>query len=301
MTSNTSPLSSAATHPDGVTIDRITGHVGAMIGGVDLRRPLSPETVAALRQALLDYGVIFLRDQDLSKEQYWAAMENFGTPLKDEATGTPYDIAQDLVTGDMSKSRQGTCVWHADTTSLAQPPIVTALRSVLVPSVGGDTCWSSMVAAWEALSEPMQRMLDGLTAIHTVEPTIERMGEYGPGFGEKYSERHAREQVHPVVLTHPETGRKALYVNEAFVTRIVELDRLESAAVLAMLFRHVERPDFTMRWKWLPNDLAIWDNRAVQHYAVPDYDSARLMERIVLAGVCPGEPSALTPRDKATA
>jgi alpha-ketoglutarate-dependent taurine dioxygenase len=153
-----------------------------------------------------------------------------------------------------------------------------------------------MYAAWDALTEPMQRMLDGLTAVHTVDLTVERMREYGARFEESYSERNARQQIHPVVLTHPETGRKALYVNESFVTRIIELDRLESAAMLDFLFRHVERPDFTMRWHWTPNDMAFWDNRAVQHYAVPDYASTRLMQRIVLAGVKPGEKSALEPR-----
>jgi taurine dioxygenase len=141
-----------------------------------------------------------------------------------------------------------------------------------------------MYAAYEALSEPTRRMLAGLTAVHSIEPTYDRMREYAQGFRIKYSERHAPEQVHPVVLTHPETGRKALYVSETFTTRIVELSSAESSAILKMLFRHVESPNFTMRWKWSPNDVALWDNRSVQHYAVPDYESARIMQRIVLAG-----------------
>jgi taurine dioxygenase len=284
-----------------ITVERITGNIGAIVGGLDLRTDVPADTIALVRQALLDHGVIFFRGQDISLEQYWAFMENFGLPQKEEATGTDHDRPDEVMTGDLSYTRHATAVWHADTTSLAEPPIATALRAVQVPPFGGDTCWSSMYAAWAALTEPMQRMLDGLTAIHSILPTYKRMGEFGPMFEAKYADRNATEQAHPVVLTHPETGRKALYVNESFVTRIVELDRLESAAILEFLFRHVERPDFTMRWRWTPNDIAFWDNRAVQHYAVPDYSTTRLMQRIVLAGVKPGDESVLKPRMKSAA
>jgi alpha-ketoglutarate-dependent taurine dioxygenase len=281
-----------------ICVRRITTNTGAVISGIDLREPLPAEIAAALRQALLDHGVIFFRGQDLSTEQYWAFLENFGVPMKEESSGTEQDTPADVSTGDLRPTRFGTAVWHADTTSLAKPPIATALRAIEVPPVGGDTCWSSMYAAWDALSEPMRKMLDGLTAVHVVDLTVERMGEYGTRFEAAYSRRNARQQVHPVVLTHPETGRKTLYVNESFTTRIVELDRLESSAVLDFLFRHVERPDFIMRWKWSANDLAFWDNRAVQHYAVPDYQTTRRMQRIVLAGEKPGSPTRLAPRQK---
>lgn len=279
-----------------VQVRRITGNIGAVIEGIDLREGLADENCRTVRQALLDHGVVFFHGQDLSAAQFWSFMEHFGIPHKEESGGSDADGPQDMMASDLGPTRFGTAVWHADTTSLARPPIATALRAVEVPAFGGDTCWSSMHAAWDALSEPMQRMLDGLTAIHSVEPTIERMGEYGAGFEAHYTARNERQQVHPVVLVHPETGRKALYVNEAFVTRIVELDRLESRAVLDFLFRHVERPDFALRWHWSAGDVAFWDNRAVQHYAVPDYEATRVMQRIVLAGVRPGEPSALAPR-----
>jgi taurine dioxygenase len=282
--------------PAAISLQKITGAVGAVIGGVDLRERQTAENVAAIRQALLDHGVIFLRDQDLSAEQFWSFMEEFGVPQKEEIVGTDEDTAADVATSDFTPTRHSTAVWHADTTSLAKPPIVTALRTLEVPPLGGDTCWSSMHAAWDALSLPMQRMLDGLTAVHSFAPTIERMGDIGPYFDQHYSSRNAMQQIHPVVLTHPETGRKALYVSECFTTRIVELDRLESRSVLDFLFRHVERPDFTMRWRWSANDLAMWDNRAVQHYAVPDYRTSRRVQRLVLSGVKPGEPSKLQPR-----
>jgi taurine dioxygenase len=276
-----------------ITIQPITGNIGAVIGGIDLRAPLSADAVAVVRQALLDHGVIFMRNQDITLDQYWAFMENFGQPWKEESTGSDDDRPEDVQTGDLSHTRYSTATWHADTTSLAKPPIATALRAVEVPPVGGDTCWSSMTAAWDALSEPFKRMLDGLTCVHSVAPLYARMGEFKPFFEASYAPRHAVEQVHPVVLTHPETGRKALYVSETFTTRIVELDKRESDAVLGVLFRHIERPDFVMRWKWTPNDMAFWDNRSTQHYAVPDYETTRRMQRIVLAGVRPGEKSSL--------
>lgn len=277
-----------------IMVQQVTGNIGAAIDGVDLRSPLPADVVPIVRQAIVDHGVIFLRGQDITLEQFWAFMQNFGQPLKEESTGTDDDKPSDVGTADMAPVRHSTAVWHADTTSLAKPPIATALRAVSVPPFGGDTCWSSMYAAWDALTEPMKRMLDGLTAVHSVVPTYVRMGDYRPNFEQNYAPRHAPEQVHPVVLTHPESGRKALYVNESFTIRIVELERLESQAVLDFLFRHVERPDFTVRWKWTPNDIAFWDNRSVQHYAVPDYQTARVMQRIVLAGVRPGEAQSLS-------
>jgi alpha-ketoglutarate-dependent taurine dioxygenase len=276
---------------DGITIERLTSNIGAVISGVDLRRPLQADTVAGIRRALVENGVIFLRGQDISIDQFWDFAEDFGIPLKDETTGTADDTADMVMTADLAPSRHATAVWHADTTSLAAPPWGSILRAVQPTPLGGDTCWSSMYAAWEALSEPMRRMLDGLTAVHSIRLTYERMGPYAPLFEAQYDPRHAPEQIHPVVLTHPETGRKALYVSESFTTRIVELEPQESAAVLAMLFRHVERPDFCVRWRWAANDIAFWDNRCVQHYAVPDYDSPRVMQRIVLQG---GKPGAAT-------
>jgi taurine dioxygenase len=272
-----------------ITVERVTTSVGAVIGGLDLREPLAPETVALLRRALVERGVIFFRDQELTNDQFWAFTAQFGIPLKDETTGTDQNRPSDLMTADFALSRHATAVWHADTTSLAAPPWATVLRAVRPTEVGGDTCWSSLYAAWEALSEPMRGMLDGLTAIHSIQPTFDRMLDYAAGFEAQYLPRHAREQTHPVVLTHPETGRKALYVSESFTTRIIELSPSESAAVLAMLFRHIEKPDFGMRWRWSAYDLAFWDNRCVQHYAVPDYERDRIMQRICLQGRRPGE------------
>ena len=272
---------------------RVTTAVGAVIEGVDLRSPLAPEEVDFIYRALLDHGVIFFRDQKIDTEQFWDFTRNFGMPQKEETTGTDHDRPEEVEIADMAPVRHSTAVWHADTTSLAQPPKATILRAVQPTLFGGDTCWSSMYAAWEALSEPIREMLDGLTAVHSVQPTFDRMKDYARFFQEKYLPLHAPEQIHPVVVPHPETGRKALYVNESFTTRIVELSPAESASVLSLLFRHIEKPEFCMRWHWSANDIAFWDNRGVQHYAVPDYTSSRVMQRIVLAGGRPGSPEGL--------
>ena len=270
--------------PSCLSLERVAGNIGAIVSGLDLQQALPPETVASLDKSLAEHGVLFFRDQPLDLDQFWAFTKHFGTPLSEEVKGSPDDTAGMVGTADMAPVRHSTAVWHADTTSLATPPWATALRAVQPTPFGGDTCWSSMYAAWDALTEPMRRMLDGLTAIHSIQPTYERMLAYVDHFRPEYAKRHREEQVHPVVVTHPVTGRKALYVSESFTTRIVELSPRESAAMLALLFRHIERPEFCVRWKWSANDLAFWDNRCVQHYAVPDYETSRIMQRIVLQG-----------------
>jgi alpha-ketoglutarate-dependent taurine dioxygenase len=267
-----------------ITFERVAGSLGAIVGGLDLKEPMPSETVSCLGKAMAVHGVLFFRDQVLDLDQFWAFTKNFGTPLSEEVKGTPQDTPDMVGTADMAPVRHSTAVWHADTTSLANPPWATALRAVQPTPFGGDTCWSSMYAAWDALSEPVRRMLDGLTAIHSIQPTYDRMLGYVEYFRPEYAKRHKAEQVHPVVLTHPVTGRKALYVSESFTTRILELTLRESASILDMLFRQVARPEFCVRWKWSANDMAFWDNRCVQHYAVPDYETARIMQRIVLQG-----------------
>lgn len=266
----------------------VTPVVGAVIDGVDLRDPLEPGAVRAIRQTLLEHGVVFFHDQELTREQMHAFVTNFGTPIAEpfQAGDQPEPVGE----ADLAATRRATAVWHSDTTFVAEPPSLTALRAVRLPPVGGDTCWGSMYAAYEALSKLLREMLDGLTAVHSVYPVMQRLGDVGQRDAAYSKPIHGTENVHPVIRVHPETGRKALFVNESWTTRIVELHPAESAAVLALLFEHVKSPDFTMRWRWAPNDLAMWDNRAVQHYAVPDYDTSRVMQRVVLAGDKPCGP-----------
>jgi alpha-ketoglutarate-dependent taurine dioxygenase len=179
-----------------------------------------------------------------------------------------------------------TAVWHIDSSLAPQPASLIALRALDVPpSGGGDTCWASMYAAYDALSEPLRNLLDGLTAEHAGSKTLALMGGDSYGFLQE-----DMRNVHPAVRVHPETGRKALFVDELWTERIVELAPDESASFLAFLFEHVKKPHFTMRWQWQPNDLALWDNRSFQHYAVNDYTEHRVMQKSLLAGDRPYGP-----------
>jgi taurine dioxygenase len=269
----------------------ITSSLGAIVEGADLREPLAPEAVRALRRALADRGVVFIQGQDLSAGEMKAFVSQFGTPVVQQFASDAARRAGPVAQANVESAKHATAVWHADTTFAAEPPMATCLRAVKPPPVGGDTCWSSMYAAYEALSEPMRRMLDGLTAVHSIEPVVKRMGAMGKAYAESTRKLHDAEHAHPVVRVHPETGRKALYVNEGWTARIVELTPAESDRILALLFDHVQSPDFTLRWRWTANDVAFWDNRCVQHYAVPDYDTERVMQRVVLAGDRPCGPT----------
>lgn len=276
-----------------LSMQPLTSTIGSVIQGVYLREKLEPDVVAAIRHALLDRGVVFFRGQDLSSEKMHDFVSNFGTPVHIDYFGSPTDSAQqkiaapdEIVTGNFTATRRGTAVWHTDITWIPKPPFATALRAGRVPAVGGDTCWADMEAAYDTLSEPMKRMLDGLTAVNSMQPTIDREPLLKHGMLAR-GRPEVMETVHPVVTVHPETGRKALYVNECTTIRIVELSPIESMQVLTALFMHIRTPEFQVRWHWTANDLALWDNRSVQHFAVPDYEEDRVMQRIELAGEQP--------------
>jgi alpha-ketoglutarate-dependent taurine dioxygenase len=269
----------------------VTSAVGTVIEGVDLSRALEPEEQAFIHRCLVNHGVVFFRNQELSDEQMQAFVSHFGEPthppfLKamSRKTAEDPDLEGDIVTTrDVNPAKTATAVWHSDTTFLEKPPRFTILRTVKIPPYGGDTCWSSMYAAYDALSKPMQKMLDGLTAVHSVIPVLQRMGSMAQRF-EGSGDKTSLEGIQPVICVHPDSGRKALFVNEAWTTRIVELSPAESSSVLSFLFEHVKSMDFNLRWRWSVNDVAMWDNLAVQHYAVPDYDSERIVQRVQLAG-----------------
>jgi len=274
-----------------INICRLTNAVGALIEGVDLCRPLDAETVQTLRRALLDHGVIFFRDQPFDTEKMRAFASHFGTPMPEPFANSALKDKDPVTEGNLVATRYATAVWHSDTSYVPEPPMLTALRAVKLPPLGGDTCWASMYAAYDALSEPMRTMLDGLTAIHSMIPVLKRMP---PALSDNYlvnEKLHGLEHAHPVIRVHPETGRKALFVSEAWTTRIVELTPAESDRMLSLLFDHVKSPDFSMRWHWAPNDVALWDNRSVQHYAVPDYETERVMQRVVIEGDRPYGPN----------
>jgi taurine dioxygenase len=268
----------------------IAGALGAEIAGVNLSQPLAEDTVAAIRTALLERLVVFFRDQDLTPGQFMAFAERFGEPVE-------YPFVQGIAgyptVIEVAKLEHETVnfggVWHSDTTYLERPPMGSLLLAREVPPYGGDTIFANQVLAYEALSPGLRALLDGLVAVNAsakadVTRTREdRIREHG-----RAGERQDYVAEHPVVRTHPETGRKALYVNVAHTVRFKDMSEAESAPLLNYLFQHQTRPEFTCRFAWRVGSLAFWDNRAAQHNPVNDYHGfRRIMHRITLAGDVP--------------
>jgi len=262
---------------------RSTHALGAEVTGVDLSRPLDPAVVKEVVDHFHEHQVLFFRDQHIDDVAQRDFAAHFG-PLQRFAFLRPVsEDVPEVHAIDIDPSRPKTAnsdIWHSDATFLRRPPLGSLLRAVTLPDVGGDTLWASMYAAYDALSSRVQRLLDGMTAVHD----------------SSNSASHARNavnadfepSVHPVVRTHPVTGRKALFVNEGFTTRINELNEYESEALLKLLFAHATRPEFSIRWRWQENDVAFWDNRVTQHFAVDDYrPSRRVMHRATILGDAP--------------
>jgi taurine dioxygenase len=266
-----------------IQVRPIAGAIGAEVTGADLAE-LDDATFAEVHAAWLEHQVLFFRDQDLTPEQHKAFGLRLGPlQLHPFLHSRAEEGHPEIVVLESSAERPVVAAgWHTDVTFVERPPMASILRGVEVPAFGGDTMWTSCRAAYEALSPTMQHLLDGLTAVHDTSKTFSR-GAYP-------SERHpesgkAPGAVHPVIRTHPETGRKSIFVNPAFTGKIRGMRRDESEALLAFLYRHVTTPEFTCRFHWEKNSLAIWDNRCTQHRAVADNLAAlRRMERVTVEG-----------------
>jgi taurine dioxygenase len=259
-------------------VRQLSPTIGAEIDGVDLSQPLDDATFSVVERALLDHEVIFFRDQRLTDAQQQSFAARFGPPQRfpfanpvDEATPAVHAIAID----GSAPRRSNADIWHTDATFMARPPLGSVLRAVTLPDCGGDTLFASASAAYEALSPQLRQLVDGLTATHDFTKSSSHRralhDEYPPA-------------SHPVVRTHPVTGRKAIFVNRVFTVRINELPERESDMLLAFLYEHVASPDFQVRFSWTPGAVAMWDNRCTQHYAVLDYASLRVMHRVVVDG-----------------
>jgi taurine dioxygenase len=265
----------------------VAGALGAEILGVDLARDLTEDVVAAIRRAWLQHLVVFFRDQTLTPGEFLAFARRFGEPIEYPFVKGLPEFPTIIPVLKLAHERINFGgLWHSDTAYLDVPPMASMLIAREVPPAGGDTEFASMYAAWEALSDGMKRLLEPLQAVNSsaladVSRTREdRMRDSGRA-------EAAREYVaeHPVVRVHPETGRKALYVNGAHTERFRGMTREESAPILQFLFRHQVRPEFTCRFRWRPGSVAFWDNRCAQHNAINDYQGhRRLMHRITLAG-----------------
>lgn len=268
----------------------LTSAAGAEITGLDLSVPLSGKIVDELREVWLQHGVLFFRDQNLEPKQFLHVAEYFGEtmpyPLLKGLEGFP-DIT--VVSKMEHEEVNFGGIWHSDTTYLKIPPMASLLYSMEVPEHGGDTLFANQILAFESLSEPMQRLLSGLTAINTAgNPAIvstrsERIQDSGSGI-----QAEQFEAEHPAVITHPETGKKALFVNRAHTQGFQELSEKEGKALLDFIFVHQVRTEFCCRFKWTPGTLAFWDNRSMQHYPLNDYHGhRRIMHRITLRGEKP--------------
>ncbi|HVL55366.1 MAG TPA: TauD/TfdA family dioxygenase [Burkholderiaceae bacterium] len=268
----------------------LNGFIGAEIDGLDLREPLTGAQADAIRAALVRYEVIVLRNQDITLEQQMAFGRQFGElsihPFSPNLPDKPEVIVLDYSADNPPAL---TDVWHSDETFRAAPPMATILRAKVVPQRGGDTLFASMTAAYRGLSERMKRYLHGLHAQHDFKP-FRALLAGSPQLRQRLRqlEDEYPNPSHPVVCVHPESGRRVLYVNPQFTLRICELDDDESDAILQFLFRQAQTPEYQLRVKWQPNTVVMWDNRAVQHYAVHDYYAQRrTMERVTIAGAAP--------------
>ncbi len=272
-----------------LSVRQSTSVIGGEVRGVDLSSGLSEETVGALRQLLLAHKVLFFRDQTMTEEdqvRFGRAFGEIDIPLfRTTSSGSP----EVLVLDQVAPKGEGADSWHADNTYMATPPMASILMALRLPKVGGDTCFASMQAAYEALSPAVQRFLDDLHAEHSLAIMAERTRHVGNA---SLRDEVAKwpPVVHPVVRVHPETGAKMLNVNANWTSHIVELNRPESDALLQFLYRHLQSPEFQVRFRWAKGSVAMWDNRAVQHYAVPDYDQRRVMRRVTVAGDRPFGP-----------
>ncbi len=280
-----------------VTVEPLTIRTGAVVAGVDLSTELSDEVIASIRAAVLHRRVIFFRAQHLNGEQHLRLASRFGEitsghPTLSAEDGQPQVLELDSLAGGRADG------WHTDNTFTDRPPTFSILRSVIIPPCGGDTIWANTVSAYEHLPEPLRVLADTLRSVHTNAPDVASSAEFADEAARLHEEEFTStifETEHPVVRLHPETDERALLLG-GFAQRIVGLSGRESRAVIAMLQDRVPTPENTVRWHWAPGDVAMWDNRSTQHYAVNDYgDIHRVVKRVTVAGAVPvgidGRPS----------
>ena len=269
----------------GFELRKLTPQCGAEVQGIDLSAPLTEEMTETLRKAHAEHCVLFFRNQRLNPLQLKQLGQYFGElhlhpawPRLVEGHPEVMEIYADAHTKRIAGED-----WHSDVSCDPEPPMGSILYMLEVPPVGGDTLFANMYAAFEALSAPLQKLLAGLTALHDGEQTYRGRYEGMEEEGKVYPRSE-----HPVVRTHPVTGRKLLFVNRIFTTRILQLSKSESDTILNMLFRHIEQPQFQCRFQWQPGSVAFWDNRCAQHHALWDYyPHRRVGHRVTIKGNAP--------------
>jgi taurine dioxygenase len=271
-------------------IKRLAGALGAEIHGVDLAAGLTESLAAQVRQVFLEHQVIFFRDQSLTPDQFLRFAQAMGQPIEYPFVKglAGYPVIIEVKKLEHERSNFGG-IWHSDTCYLEQPPMGSMLLAREVPPHGGDTLFASQYLAYETLSEGMRKLLAPLVAVNSsAKADVSKTREDRIASDGRAEARKDYESEHPVVRTHPETGRKALYVNVAHTVRFRGMSEEESAPLLQYLHQHQVKPEFTCRFSWQPGSLAFWDNRCVQHNPVNDYHGfRRVMHRITLAGDTP--------------
>src|SRR6266850_3278903 len=280
------PVSDIGIHP-------VSGALGAEISGVDLAKGVDDQTLSVLRQAWLEHLVLFFRDQVLTPPQFLGVARRFGEIVEYPFVKGLEEYPEIIPVVKLEHERINFGgVWHSDTAYLDVPPMASMLLAREVPPAGGDTLFASMYLAYETLSDGMKRLLDGLVAINSsAAADVSRTREDRLKDSARADAKKEYNAAHPVVRVHPETGRRALYVNVAHTVAFEGMTQEESAPLLQYLFRHQVRPDFTCRFRWRPGSLAFWDNRCAQHNAINDYQThRRVMHRITLAGEKPAGP-----------
>jgi len=263
-----------------IEVRKLTPTIGAEIFGVDLAKPLGNQQFQEVHDALMDNLVIFFRDQKMSIDQHKDFARRFGELHIHPNAPKPFAEHPEVlvIAADEKSKHVAGEEWHSDVTCDPEPPMGSILYMQELPDTGGDTCFANMYQAYEALSEPLKAMLDGMTAIHD----SAKAHSYGRRDG---SDQQYPRAEHPVIRTHPVSGRKLLFVNRGFTTRIVQLKRPESDAILEMLYRHIETPEFSCRFPWEVGSIAFWDNRCAQHRALFDYwPQRRYAHRVTVCG-----------------
>jgi taurine dioxygenase len=277
---------------EAIGVRKLAGAVGAEISGVDLKRTRDNQTWSEIHQAFLENLVIVFRDQDLSLDDLIAVGRRFGEPsdypFVKGVDGYP-QIFEIVKEPHETKNFGGG--WHSDTTYLPRPPLATLLHAKETPSHGGDTLFANQYLAYATLSEGMRRMLDGLKCVNSA--ALKRAGgrasRHNDIAGMKIAsavtaKAEEYEAVHPAARTHPETGRKALYLSRGHTVRFEGMTEAESDPLIDFLAQHAVRPEFTCRVQWAPGTLTVWDNRCAQHYAINDYDGQRRVMRRLTVG-----------------
>ncbi|MEU6564764.1 TauD/TfdA dioxygenase family protein [Nocardia nova] len=284
---------------ESVSVRQLGTHIGAQIDGVRLGGDLAPETVAAIRAALNKHKVIFFRDQQhLTEDAQYEFAELLGSPTTPHPTVTSKGVKSLAIDSQHGRANS----WHTDVTFVDRIPKASILRAVTLPSYGGSTTWASTVAAYESLPDSLKRLAESLRAVHTnkydyAASQVDRPNQRSQAYRDEFESTYY-ETEHPLVRVHPETGERALLLGH-FVKQIVGLTGNESHALFRLFQDRVTRLENTTRWNWSLGDVAIWDNRATQHYAIDDYDGAehRKLTRITLAGDIPvgvdGRPSTI--------